>query len=144
MNDDDDIKVYVVPSIAGTPAVALAIAGWVDCNERGLGDGTMNLANDQKAMLAFAKNGQEMLPVGVMTWSFDESARRVWIFQSYVVKEFRGRGVYRAMWHHMVQHAEELAARTIQSATHADNKTMRSIAAKLGRREEAVVLRYDL
>lgn len=137
----DDVTISLVKGIGGTPAASLAIRGWSECFDNGFGDGTLNMDNNQNAFLAWAST----LPAGVMTWTYDESIKRVWVWQSYVVPELRGRGIYRAMWHMMVEHARnELKAASIQSATHSSNKTMRKVAEKVGRYEESVVLRFDL
>lgn len=137
----------VVRSFTGlnnTPAAVLAVRGWLELVERGLGDGSLNMSYDLKAFVAYAANGRDQLPVGVMTWQFLEHCSEVLIHQSYVLPEFRGQGCYAALWECMVQRAAELKAVAIVSGTHVRNAPMRAIASRQGRVEVAVTLRYDL
>lgn len=144
MTTDNAIRIEIVDGLNGTPAAELAVRGWCDVVERGLGDGSLNMSSSLKAVIGYAANGRDMLPVGVITW--DSEGARIWVYQSYVQPEFRGRGVYIAMWHALVDHVtkEFPKARSIESATHIRNLAMREIAKKLGRREEAITLRYDI
>lgn len=133
-----------VEGLNGTPAAELAVRGWLEINEKGLGGNELNMSSTLNAVIGYAPNGRDVLPVGVITWNVDDA--RVWVHQSYVVPEFRGRGVYSAMWLALVNKviADLPAVRSIQSATHVRNQAMRAIAAKQGRREEAVTLRLDI
>lgn len=141
----DEIEIKLFDGLNNTPALDLAVRGWADVQERNLGDGSLNVYASLQAFVAYVKNGHEILPVGVMTWEFDKTLKRVWIYQGYTLPEFRGRGVYNALWASMVAHAAtELKALSIQSGTHVRNSAMRAIAKKQGRVEECVVLRYDL
>lgn len=139
------IEIVLVEGLNNTPALDLAVRGWAECVEKGFGDGTLNVHASLHAFIAYAQNGREMIPAGVMTFDFDTSLKRVWIFQSYTLPEFRGRGIYNAMWASMVAHAtENLKAVKIESGTHVRNSAMRAIAKKQGRDEEAVTLTYRL
>lgn len=142
----DDIDVKFLDGIGNTPALALAIKGWADCMERGLSDGQLNVWAAIKAFLAYAPNGREMLPVGVLTWDYDPAMRRLFIYQAYVEEEFRGRGVYTALWTSLIAHAvEKLPQGTyIALGTHIQNSAMRAICKKQGMVEEAVFLRLEL
>lgn len=141
----DVIETKLFEGLNNTPALDLAIRGWADCMERGLGDGTLNVHSGLKAFVAFAMNGREQLPVAVTTFDYDKDLKRVWIFQSYTLPEFRGRGCYNALWSALVAHAiQELKASSIQSATHVRNIAMREIAKRQGRFEECVVLKFNL
>lgn len=144
MNEASALDIQLIDGLNGTPALDLAVRGWADCVERGLGDGTLNVHASLKAFLAYAQNGREMLPVGVVTWDYGDIEKRVWIYQSYVLPEFRGRGIYGAMWQKLVARAVELKAVSIQSGTHVQNTAMRTIAKKQGRYEETVILRFNL
>lgn len=144
MNELSALRIDLLDGINNSPALDLAIRGWADCHERGLGDGTLNVYSTMKAFLAYAPNGRDMVPAGVTTWEYDASIKRVWIYQSYVLPEYRGRGIYNALWARMVQHATELKADSIQSGTHIRNSAMRAIAKKQGRYEECVILRFNL
>lgn len=145
MSDDSGIRVELVEGLNQTPALPLAIRGWLELEEQYLGYGTFGIGTDSNAFIGYAMNGREQLPVGVMAWSFYKNDKRVWIAMSYVLPEFRGRGVYSAMWARMVEHAAtELKAATIESGTHVKNTAMRAVARKQGRFEESVTTRFDL
>lgn len=137
--------VELVDGLVGTPALALAMAGWTEVNQKGLHDGSMNCYPDLQAVIGYAMNGRDRLPVGVITFNVDSPQRRVWAFQVYVMPEFRGRGVYTAMWAKLVEHsAEVLKVQSIQMATHIRNSTMRAVGQRTGCIEEAVTLRFNL
>jgi hypothetical protein len=138
------VEVVLVEGLNNSPALDLAVRGWAECVEKGFGDGTLNVFTSLNAFIAYAQNGREMIPAAVMTWNFDKDTGRVWIFMGYTLPEFRGRGLYNALWASMVAKAIELKAATIQSGTHVRNSAMRAIAKKQGRVEEAVTLTYRL
>lgn len=125
-------------------ATELAVRGWLELYEKGLSDGPLNFHAGMRAVLADAPNGRDMLPVGVMIWDLDEATKVVWVTLSYVKPEFRGAGVYKAMWGSLVDMAVAMGAARIESATHIRNQAMRAVAARQGRREDAVILRFDL
>lgn len=137
--------VELVDIIAGTPALELALRGWVEINDQGLHDGTLNCYPHLKAILGYAMNGRDRLPVGVITFEHEAMQRRVWAFQVYVLPEFRGRGVFTAMWAKLVEHSTEiLKARSIEMGTHVRNSAMRAAAKRTGSVEEAVFLKFNL
>lgn len=139
------LRVELVDIITGTPALTLALQGWAETNAAGLGDGILNCHADTKAVLGYAQNGRDMLPVGVITYEYTALWRRVWVNQVFVLQEFRGRGVYSSMWAKLVEHAAEvLKAGSIQYATHLRNNAMRAAAKRTGCIEEAILLRFNL
>lgn len=142
-----DVKFY--DGLFNTPALELAIRGWCDCVERGLGDGTLSVSWDQKAYVVsgpanLSAPGRDMMPIGVITFDHLPGFKKVWISQSWVQPEYRGLGVYRMMWERVILKAAELKAVKIESGTHMNNTTMRSIARKLGRSETGITLTYDV
>lgn len=138
------VECIIVDGLNGTPAAELAVRGWLEMVESGLSDGTLNMAGSMQAVIGYAPNGRDMLPVGVITFAVELGY--VWVNQSFVVKDFRGRGVYTAMFSALHRHVvDELpAVRSIRSATSVKNKVMRQIAHKQGRREEAIILHLDI
>jgi len=141
----DEIEIQFFDGLNNTPALELAMRGWAEMHEKGLSDGNLNIHSSLKAFVAIAPNGHDKLPVGVMTFDPEPTLRRVWIFQSYVIPEFRGRGIYTALWNKLVEYATvELKAKSIQSGTHVRNSAMRAVAKRQGRYEESVLLRFDL
>lgn len=139
-----DITVKAYTGLQGTPAVQLALLCAVEINEKGFGDGTIGPAWDQNAFVGFAMNGREQIAVGVLTWRHFEHTKEVFVCTGYVLPEFRGRGVYTAMWHELIAKAMELKAGKITSGIHIRNEAMRRISAKFGRTEEFVMVRFDL
>lgn len=143
MTEGLPIRVDLVDGINNTPAAELAVRGWLDAVENGWSDGNLNMASGLRAFIGYTQNGRDMLPVGVVTFSIESA--HVWVHQSFVLPEFRGRGVYSAMWNELLGHVAELPnVRSIQSATHVNNKAMRAIAARQGRREIGVILQIDI
>jgi RimJ/RimL family protein N-acetyltransferase len=141
----DEIEVVLYLGLTGTPALELAIRGWAEMQEKGHGDGTINVHSFLNAFVGYAPNGRESLPVSVATFSYDPDLKRVWLFQAYTLPEFRGRGVYNAVWKKLVEHSiVDLKAQSIQLGTNVRNTAMRAVGKKQGMSEEGIILRYDL
>lgn len=138
------IHIAFFKQLNNTPALALAMRAWADVEERGLGDGSMTVYSNLNAMVGYAQNGRDMLPVGVITFEHQEHAGKIWIYSGFVLPEFRGRGIYRAMWNELVLKAMDLKAAKIEGATHMRNASMRAVAKKLERTESYVVLSFDV
>lgn len=139
----DDIEVRLVDSLVNEPAAVLAVRGWLEMTERGLGDGRLNMSNDQKAVIGYAKNGLDRLPAGVLTFSI-QADRTIWIYQAFVEKEFRGRGLFTAMLARLIEFAASTQSQSINFGTHPKNTAMRAVAAKRDFVEDAIVYRYDV
>jgi RimJ/RimL family protein N-acetyltransferase len=120
------------------------VRGWLDNVEHGLSDHELNMGANLQAFIGYIGNGRDMVPAGVITWNVD--AARIWVHQSYVLPEFRGRGLYSAMFAELLKHVREKLpnVRSIQSATHVNNKAMRAIAARQGRQEVAIIIKIDI
>lgn len=127
-----------------TPALNLAVRGWAETVEKGFGDGSLNCYPALNAFVGYAMNGRDEIPVGVVTFNYDVDHKRVWLFQAYVLPEFRGCGVYKAMWAALVSHSTTLGAKSIQMGTHVRNAAMRAAAKHTGCIEEAIHLRFNL
>ena len=138
------IEVREYPRLANTPALRLAMLGWVDVQERGLGERVCNVYSNLKGLVAFAANGKDLIPAGVMTYDHTEHNNEIFIYQSFVLPEHRGIGCYTALWNAMVAKGIELKVAKICSSTSMRNSAMRAIAARQGRVEEAVTLSYFL
>lgn len=138
------MSVVFFKQLNNTPALALAVRGWADVEERGLGDGTMSVFASLNAFVAYAENGRDHVPAGVITFDHDLTLNRIWIFQGFVLPEFRGQGLYRRMWNELVLKAIELKVAKIQSSTHVRNIAMREASKKLGRVEDAISMTFDV
>lgn len=138
------MNVVYFEQLNGTPALALAMRGWADVEERGFGDGLLNVYATLNALVGYAENGRDQVPAGVITFEHQEHLNRIWIYQGFVLPEFRGRGVYRLMWNELVLKALELKAAKIQSATHVRNIAMRAVSKKLGRVEDLIGMTFDV
>lgn len=136
----EDLRVELVEELNYTPAMVLAAAGWLEVEQKGLGDGVLNIGGAQKAMIAYLRIDRDEVPIGVITFQVDGA--RLWLCQSYVVPEHRGRGIYRSMWLALVNHAVEKLpnVRALLSGTSLRNDAMRKVARRLGREETGVIL----
>jgi GNAT superfamily N-acetyltransferase len=143
---DDDIEVLHVDGLNGTPAARLATQGWLEMVERGLGEpgDVINIHWSQKALVAVVRNGMEHVPAGVLTYEVVEATKSMFLSQAYVVPEFRGRGVYTAMFDAAVAKAIEAKVARINLGTHPRNEAMRMIARKHGGVETAVYITFDV
>lgn len=139
-----ELRTEVVEGLNETPALDLAVRGWAEVQEKGLGDGAMNCFPWLDAVIGYAMNGRDELPVGVLTFRHDVDQKRIWVNQAFVLVEFRGNGVYRAMWAALIERAGSLDAKSIQMGTHVRNLPMRAVGQKTGCAEEFVVLRFNL
>jgi len=137
-------QVVFYSQLNNTPALTLALCAWLDIEGRGLGDGTMSVFSSSNALVGFAENGRDRVPAGVITFQHIPEGDKVWIYQGYVLPEYRGRGIYRAMWNELVLKSLELKVSKIEGATHVRNKAMRDVARKLGRTETHIVLTFDV
>jgi ribosomal protein S18 acetylase RimI-like enzyme len=137
-----DIDIVSAETTTGAAAV-LAARGWLEGIERGFsGSNEFNMSHHYRSLLALVPNGRDRVPAGVITWN--PTGNEAFLFQSYVDPEFRGRGVFTALWNELIAQAMNMKIVKIQSFVHASNSTMRAIAKKQGRREEAVVTTFDV
>lgn len=141
-----DVEVMHVDSLNGTPAARLAVQGWLDVAERGLGEAgdVLNMHWSQKAFVAVARNGMEHVPAGVLTYEMLDATNSMFLSQAYVAPEFRGRGVYTAMFDAVVAMAIELKAANIRLGTHVRNSAMRAIAQKHGGVETSIIVTFEV
>jgi GNAT superfamily N-acetyltransferase len=132
-------EIVALPRMGTEPAATmLAVKGWLELQEKGYGDGRLPFHTDMQALMAISANGQDPIPVGIMVFTVDTVLSRLWIDLSFVSPEFRGRGVYTAMWEALVSIARQAGIATIESATATSNTTMRAVARKQHREEKAV------
>jgi GNAT superfamily N-acetyltransferase len=121
-----------------TPATVLAVRGWLDLNERGLGEPVLNLSWDANVIGAF--DGETC--VGVIVWQHVKWSKQIFIDLSYVDPAARRHGVYRAMWDALVVKAQEIGVAFIYGITDAANEAMRAVAKEVGREECGISLRF--
>lgn len=141
-----EIEVKHVDRLNGSPAAQLAVAGWMDVVSRDLGEpgGVLNMADSQKAFIGLVMNGREQLPVGVLSYFTVDHHSTLWLMQAYVVEEFRGRGIYTAMFDAAIAKAAELGLDRVQLATHMRNTAMREIAKRHHGAETAVIVTFEV
>lgn len=138
------IEVVSVGGVSGTDATPLLMQGWLELHQGGIGDGECIGAN-LNALVAYAPNGRDMLPVGVMAFKIGTSC--VWLDLAYVIPDFRGRRIFTAMWSTLTSLVAEKMPSTIRSIeyeAHINNKTMRAVAQRMGHRETAVMMKVDI
>jgi len=124
-----------------TPALALAVEGWMWLVKKGHTDGGFVLNWEQKAILALRENA---VPVGVLTWSDQPWNASVFVNLAYVKLAFRRTGVHTAMFDALVERARELGRPTILSGAMKTNNVSRHAMKAQGRVEYAVMTKFDV
>lgn len=133
-------KIDHYQGLDGTPAVGIALRGQADCIDDG-GEHAVGLHWSYNGITA-TLDGKV---VGVIVWiDQQKEIRRIWLQLGYVLPEFRGRGIYSALWKALVAKAQEMKCPQIQSAAAFNNHRMRDVAKAQGRVEFAVNLRFDV
>lgn len=125
--------------IANTEALPVAVDAWHALQVARHCGRLVLISWDDAALLAVRPDGA---PMGIITYRVKPEWRVIEIWLGFVYPAFRGRGVYRALWGELVKVATFEGAAEIVSGTHTTNTTMRAVAAKLGRTESGVYLRY--
>jgi ribosomal protein S18 acetylase RimI-like enzyme len=140
----DEVHIVASDRTSGIAAV-LAVRGWTECVEKGWNeDGTFNMHVTYRSLVAMAPNGRDRIPVGVITYNYDEKDGEIFVLQSYVEPEFRGRGIFTALWDELVAQAIKLKAVKIRSGVSPKNEAIRAIAKRQGRRETSIVTTFDV
>lgn len=124
-----------------TPALKLAVRGWLELLEEGLADNALGLAWDQNAFVAFDEDGEA---VGTIVYQHFQYRKELWVQQGYVLPEHRGKGVYKELFAACVAKARELKAVRISGGTHPRNAVMRAAAEQQGRRETGIVTTFEV
>lgn len=141
----ENISVTWFDTLGASPRAAqFAMLGWLEMIEKGYIDGLADLAFhiNMPCGVASVHGAGEPMPAGVMVYSIDATLGRIWIDMSWTAHEYRGQGVYTAMWQAMIANARSLGMSKIQSATSIRNEGMRRIAKKQGRIERVIQLDY--
>jgi len=138
----EEIEVRFYDGLNGTPAAALAVAGWAHGEQSGFGDGNLSIHASQKAFVAFLPDGHEQAPVGVAT--FDLNGSEIWIYQAFVVEHHRGEGIWTVLLDHLIAKAIELKIPKIRLGVHLKNKHAREAYRKTGFVEEAVTCTLEV
>jgi GNAT superfamily N-acetyltransferase len=90
--------------IYGTPVVALALRGMAELLEDGAADQSIGLHHDSNGIAATVFEQV----AGVIVWIDEPEKRRIWLQLGYVLPEYRGKGVYSALWGALVECARKL------------------------------------
>lgn len=125
-------------------AVVLIISGQADLLARGLADSRLEISQAWQCVMVKVDRDRDLVPAGIIAFTVDEARSLVWVQMSFVVPEFRGQGVYRFMYEALRTIAKQHRCRTIEGATHVNNTVMRSVAKKVGRVEQCVVMVDEL
>lgn len=133
-------------TLADMPGASLfAAQAWVRLASNGLTDGALQMSpTDECVFVMVAPNGRDFVEAGVMTFAHEATMARLWINLSFVAEEYRGKGVYRMMYGAVQELAHQRRCRTIESAVHENNQSMRQVARRLGRREKFVIVVEEL
>lgn len=136
-----EIKIEAVDIAGADPrAVQLCLNGWNDLFVRGLTDGRLVFHDGMSAIIGFTQNGKDEVTAGVVLFGVEREFKRTWITLAYVHDEFRGRGVYRAMYDAVRALSKASGVRSIEYATHLRNDRMRNVSKRMGCAEEFVIL----
>lgn len=125
-------------------ANALAVQGNAELLAKGLNDSRMQVSQSDQCVLLKVYVDRDLVPAGIITFTVDSARAFVWVQLSYVVEQYRGQGIYRMMYEAVRAIAKAHRCRSIEGATHVKNTAMRSVAKKMGRREEFVMLVDDI
>lgn len=128
------------PANSNPDAVALCLKGWNELTVKGFSDGRLVFHDGMTAIVAYAPNGRDMIPAGVLLFGLESEFRRCWITLTYVIPEARGGGVYRFMRSALEKMATDNGVNTIEFATHLRNNAMRETSKRMGDSEEFVIL----
>lgn len=122
-------------------AGALAVAAQAELISKGFADSRVDISSSWQCVMVKAEIApREFIPAGMIAFMIEEPTGRLWVNLSFVVEQFRGRGVYRLMYEALRVVAKQKKCRTIEGATHVKNAAMRAVAKRVGRAEEFVVL----
>lgn len=72
-------------------------------------------------------------PVGFLAYSWDEEAEEIWIELSFILPEYRRKGIYTALFERLVQIANRKGASSVRSGIHPNNEPMLKAAVSTGR-----------
>jgi len=125
-------------------ASILAVRAQAELISKGFADSRAEISASWECVLVAVEQGREFVPAGMISFAHDAPIGRMWLQLSYVVEEYRGRGVYKLMYNAVRTIAQQRKCRTIESATHIKNTAMRAIGKKLGRTEEFVIMVDEL
>lgn len=136
---------FMIGSLALFPeACVLALQGVVELNAKGLADSRFETCLHWECVLVKMPVGHDLVPAAVLCFTHDAPRALLWVQLSYVAEQFRGRGVYKAAYAALRQIAQHRTCRSIEGATHVKNTAMRTVAKRMGRREEFVILVDDI
>jgi predicted acetyltransferase len=113
-------------NLNNTPALYLAVQGWLEVWEDNKEEAKMGVFWDDSAILAYV--GKKA--VGVITYHFNEFDGSYNVRIGYVDPKYRRLGVYGKMWNTLVDEAQKYSIRTILSNVDMGNKTMLAVATK--------------
>jgi GNAT superfamily N-acetyltransferase len=142
MTAGTDIDVRLFDTMNTAPASQLAVAGWLHVEQSGFGTGELNTDSGYKAFVAYLPEGRDSVPVGVMTWDYMHDTMT--IYQVFVVEEYRGRGVFRAMLDEATAKAIELNIKMIQTSTSVKHKAAMEVFRKTGFAPARVTLSLEV
>jgi GNAT superfamily N-acetyltransferase len=125
----DMIAIRRYEHINYTPAVVLAMRGWLELNDKGIGEQAASVHWEQHGIVAFA----DSKAVGVITWTEQKPLAAAYAEQVYVIPEWRRKGIFKLMWDELEEWAAEKEFYTIRLGTHPMNTLARSIYDRMGR-----------
>ena len=136
-------KIQVIEQIGGHAATGFIIRSLPELLDQGLADETSRCADwDSKAVLALDPATDRI--IGIIAFTEVKWLKELFVVHGYVLPAHRQKGVYRAMWAALVDVAQRGGWFTISGLTSTKNAEMRAVAAKLGRQEELINLKFNV
>lgn len=121
-----------------TPALPLAVRGWLALIEADHCSNYVQITADQNAFVAF----EDGVAAAVLTYRHEPALKQIEVGIGFTLPDYRARGLYNSLWAALVAKAKEIDAVHIASAVFLDNTAMRSVAQNQGRIERTVTLDY--
>lgn len=119
-----------VAMINGTPVVPVIAEGMVESGRYGIHEVVIHW--EHEALYIENRGGGV---VAVMSFAHQKHDGQTWIYMAFVRPEYRGRGMYRALWDAVVAQARDAGMRQVAGGVHPDNERMAGVAAAVGRRQ---------
>lgn len=136
------IDIAEVPRLGGTPHAGFAVRSHAALIEEGLSDPCEVMVHpDHSAVVARLATGET---IGILTFSKNDASNTLFAWVTFVVPDFRRRGVYRLMHEELVRAAERRGCVGIEAVSVVGNAGFNRAAVSGGMRVVAQVYRQDL
>lgn len=125
----DLLQLRYFARLVDSPAHGCALAAHAELYQRGWSDVPV-LTGQERVLYAVSHN----VIVGLVAWTEDPEESVWWVALSWVDPACRRRGVYSALWAHLVAVAQHEQVRRLEGGCHVANHAMNAAAKASGRR----------